>query len=110
MIFPFMIISLSRSHWSLDMTLAAFHFIAHLVSSVIYHADRDKGKCDLRRKATEIGRVGRPDLLEIELTTHSYAAFHCILHWSLIVCLRPNIVSPGRRFFHPVLQIAHLVS
>jgi hypothetical protein len=23
-------------------------FIAHLVSSVIYHADRDKGKCDLR--------------------------------------------------------------
>jgi hypothetical protein len=22
-------------------------FIAHLVSSVIYHADRDKGKCDL---------------------------------------------------------------
>ena len=25
---------------------AAF-FIAHLVSSVIYHADRDKGKCDL---------------------------------------------------------------
>ena len=30
---------------------AAF-FIAHLVSSVIYHVDRDKGKCDLRRKAT----------------------------------------------------------
>src|SRR5262245_29163942 len=29
-------------------------FIAHLVSSVIYHADRDKGKCDLRRKATGI--------------------------------------------------------
>jgi hypothetical protein len=26
--------------------VAAF-FIAHLVSSVIYHADRDKGKCDL---------------------------------------------------------------
>jgi hypothetical protein len=26
---------------------AAF-FIAHLVSSVIYHADRNKGKCDLR--------------------------------------------------------------
>jgi hypothetical protein len=25
---------------------AAF-FIAHLVSSVIYHVDRDKGKCDL---------------------------------------------------------------
>ena len=25
---------------------AAF-FIAHIVSSVIYHADRDKGKCDL---------------------------------------------------------------
>jgi hypothetical protein len=25
---------------------AAF-FIAHLVSSVIYHAGRDKGKCDL---------------------------------------------------------------
>src|SRR6266550_3748364 len=25
---------------------AAF-FIAHLISSVIYHADRDKGKCDL---------------------------------------------------------------
>ena len=25
---------------------AAF-FIAHLVSSVMYHADRDKGKCDL---------------------------------------------------------------
>jgi hypothetical protein len=23
-------------------------FITHLVSSVIYHADRDKGKCDLR--------------------------------------------------------------
>jgi hypothetical protein len=22
-------------------------FIAHLVSSVMYHADRDKGKCDL---------------------------------------------------------------
>src|ERR1043166_1232635 len=33
--------------------IAAF-FIAHLVSSVIYHADRDKGKCDLhggRRQA-----------------------------------------------------------
>jgi hypothetical protein len=29
----------------IDVT-AAF-FIAHLVSSVIYHADRDKGKCDL---------------------------------------------------------------
>src|SRR5262249_14822484 len=29
-------------------------FIAHLVSSVIYHADSDKGKCDLRRKATGI--------------------------------------------------------
>src|SRR4029453_9332169 len=29
---------------------AAF-FIAHLVSSVIYHADRDKGKCDLDRKS-----------------------------------------------------------
>src|SRR4030095_14227500 len=26
--------------------IAAF-FIAHLVSSVMYHADRDKGKCDL---------------------------------------------------------------
>jgi hypothetical protein len=26
--------------------IAAF-FIAHLVLSVIYHADRDKGKCDL---------------------------------------------------------------
>jgi hypothetical protein len=25
---------------------AAF-FIAHLVSSVMYHAERDKGKCDL---------------------------------------------------------------
>jgi hypothetical protein len=26
---------------------AAAFFIAHLVSSVMYHADRDKGKCDL---------------------------------------------------------------
>jgi hypothetical protein len=26
----------------------ASFFIAHLVSSVIYHADRDKGKCDLQ--------------------------------------------------------------
>jgi hypothetical protein len=30
---------------------AAF-FIAHLVSSVIYHADRGKEKCNLRGKAT----------------------------------------------------------
>jgi len=29
----------------IDSTTALF--IAHLVSSVIYHADRDKGKCDL---------------------------------------------------------------
>jgi len=32
---------------------AAF-FIPHLVSSVIYHADRDKGKCDLRWNTTGI--------------------------------------------------------
>src|SRR5512132_596517 len=32
---------------------AAF-FIAHLVSSIIYHADGNKEKCDLRRKATGI--------------------------------------------------------
>src|SRR5215813_11309756 len=42
-------------------------FIAHLVSSVIYHGDRDKGKCNLRRKATGIRRVGRPVQPEIEL-------------------------------------------
>ena len=30
----------------IDGTIALF--IAHLVSSVIYHADRDKGKCDFR--------------------------------------------------------------
>ena len=29
-------------------------FIAYLVSSVMYHAERDKGKCDLRREATGI--------------------------------------------------------
>src|SRR5262249_50747633 len=29
----------------IDVTAALF--IAHLVSSVMYHADRDKGKCDL---------------------------------------------------------------
>src|SRR5262249_55907739 len=28
--------------------IAAAFFIAHLIPSVIYHADRDKGKCDLR--------------------------------------------------------------
>jgi hypothetical protein len=39
---------------------AAF-FIVHLVSTVIYHADRAKEKCDLRRKATGIRRVGKPD-------------------------------------------------
>ena len=39
---------------------AAF-FIVHLVSSVMYHADRDKRKCDLRWKATGIRRVGRPE-------------------------------------------------
>jgi len=32
---------------------AAF-FIAHLVSSVIYHADRDKGKCDLHDGRREV--------------------------------------------------------
>ena len=42
------------------MSTAAF-FIAHLVSSVMYHADRDKGKCDLQRKATGISRVERPE-------------------------------------------------
>jgi hypothetical protein len=43
-------------------------FIAHLVSSVMYHADRDKGKYDFtRRKATGIRQIRRPRLLEIEL-------------------------------------------
>src|SRR5262249_52459175 len=28
-------------------------FIAHLVSSVMYHADRDKGKCDLYGEQSE---------------------------------------------------------
>ena len=32
---------------------AAF-FIAHLVSSVMYHADRDKGKCDLHGGTREL--------------------------------------------------------
>jgi hypothetical protein len=35
---------------------AAF-FIARLVSSVIYHVDKDKGKCDLRRKVTGIRQL-----------------------------------------------------
>ena len=29
-------------------------FIAHLVSSVIYHADRDKGKCDLHARRRQV--------------------------------------------------------
>jgi len=35
---------------------------AHLVSSGIYHADRDKGKCDLYGgRRTGISWVGRPE-------------------------------------------------
>src|SRR5882724_7099316 len=37
---------------------AAF-FIAHLVSSVMYHADRDKGKCDLRAKGDRVSSSGK---------------------------------------------------
>jgi hypothetical protein len=39
---------------------AAF-FIAHLVSSVIYHADVNKEKVIYGRKATGSRRLGRPD-------------------------------------------------
>jgi hypothetical protein len=45
---------------------AAF-FIAHLVSSVIYHADRDKEKCDLRRKAQGFVEWEGQNQPEIEL-------------------------------------------
>ena len=44
-IFLFIFFSaLSTRHSTLDTRPS---LIAHLVSSVIYHADRDKGKCDL---------------------------------------------------------------
>jgi hypothetical protein len=35
--------------------------IAHLIVGVIYHANRGKEKCDLRREATGIRRVGKAD-------------------------------------------------
>src|SRR5215471_20950631 len=37
----------TRSSTTSRIDGAAVFFIAHLVSSVMYHADRDKGKCDL---------------------------------------------------------------
>jgi hypothetical protein len=37
----------ARSTTAIRIDGTAALFIAHLVSSVIYHADRDKGKCDL---------------------------------------------------------------
>jgi hypothetical protein len=39
---------------------AAF-VITHLVSSVTYHANGNKEKCDLRRNATGIRRDEKPD-------------------------------------------------
>src|SRR5258705_8486224 len=63
---------------------AAF-FIAHLISSVIYHADRDKGKCDLH-SAKRLGLVewegqNQP---EIELN-----------HASVDAGWRPTLAAPG---------------
>jgi hypothetical protein len=37
-----------------DIDSSAAFFIAHLVSSVIYHADRAKEKCDLRAKGDRV--------------------------------------------------------
>src|SRR5262249_45242003 len=45
---------------------AAF-FIAHLVSSVMYHADRDKGKCDLHGRRHGFVERKDPILLERQL-------------------------------------------
>ena len=50
---------------------AAF-FIAHLVSSVIYHADRDKGKCDLhggRRQGLVEGKARYQPEIELNDAT-----------------------------------------
>jgi hypothetical protein len=42
----------ATSTTAIRIEASAALFIPHLISSVIYHADRDKGKCDFtRRKA-----------------------------------------------------------
>ena len=53
---------------------AAF-FIAHLISSVMYHVERDKGKCDLyggRRQDSFSGKAGIG--AEIELNDATVAS------------------------------------
>src|SRR4029434_6714592 len=60
-------------------------FIAHLVSSVIYHADRDKGKCDLhggrRQVLVEWEGQNQP---EIELNDASVASCRIKSHIDLL--------------------------
>jgi hypothetical protein len=67
---------------------AAF-FIAHLVSSVMYHADGDKGKCDLRGMPKVLLLVEWEGQIhpEIELNDATVASFRidsiqsCIAAW-----------------------------
>ena len=54
---------------------AAF-FIAHLVSSVMYHADRDKGKCDLHGGRRQ-GLVEWEDQIQPEIELNDATVKSC---------------------------------